>query len=88
MKVVANERNCSVAQVALAWLLHKKNVTTVICAARKIEQLSDNLKASDLVLSQNEMEKLDAASAVDSVYPNWMLTRQARDRLPDAPPRS
>jgi aryl-alcohol dehydrogenase-like predicted oxidoreductase len=62
MHEMAKEKNISVAQLALAWLLHKPAVTTVIIGAKKQEQLKDNLGATEIVLSKEEMEKLDHIS--------------------------
>jgi aryl-alcohol dehydrogenase-like predicted oxidoreductase len=55
--------------VALAWLLAKPAVTSVIFGARSIEQLDDNLKAAELALSADDVQKLDDASAFDVGYP-------------------
>lgn len=76
MRVIAERRQVSVAQVALAWLLHQPVVTSVIIGAKRVEQLRDNIAASGLTLSQDELATLDAASALPAEYPGWMLTRQ------------
>ena len=55
-------RGASMAQVALAWLVDRATVTSVILGARTLEQLEDNLGAADLRLSPVETERLDAAS--------------------------
>jgi aryl-alcohol dehydrogenase-like predicted oxidoreductase len=59
---VAEELNVSMAQVALAWLVDRPTVTSVILGARTIEQLEDNLGAADLHLSDEHTERLDRAS--------------------------
>ena len=82
MRKVGEAHGVSVARVALAWLLHKKHVMSVITGAKTVEQLDDNLAAVDLVLSGEEMARLDAVSALPSEYPGWMLERQARNRMP------
>ena len=66
---IAEGKNASVAQIALAWLLHKQGVTSVIVGARKEEQLIDNLGAADIVLSDEEMKQLDEVSAIKIEYP-------------------
>lgn len=76
MRDIAGRRQVSVAQVALAWLLHQKVVTSVIVGARRVEQLRDNIAASALELSAEELAALDAVSALPSEYPGWMLERQ------------
>jgi aryl-alcohol dehydrogenase-like predicted oxidoreductase len=66
---IAKERQSTPATVALAWLLAKPNVTSVIFGARSIEQLDDNLKAADLRLSSDDVRRLDDASAFEPGYP-------------------
>lgn len=76
LRVVAEARGASVAQVALAWLLHQPVVSSVIVGAKRVGQLVDNLGAVDLMLSVEELRALDVASALPSEYPGWMLERQ------------
>ncbi len=59
---IAAARGASMAQVALAWLVDRPTVTSVILGARTLEQLEDDLGAADLHLSPVETERLDAAS--------------------------
>jgi aryl-alcohol dehydrogenase-like predicted oxidoreductase len=80
MREVAAEHGASVAQIALAWLLHQKAVTSVIIGAKTIEQLDDNLKAPDIRLSDDQMNRLNTVSEPSPIYPNWMMTRQGADR--------
>ncbi len=68
------------AQVALAWLLHQRHVTSVIIGARTEEQLRDNLAATKVTLSADDLAALDAASALPQEYPGWMIGFQHRDR--------
>jgi aryl-alcohol dehydrogenase-like predicted oxidoreductase len=69
LETVARELDKSCAQVALAWLLHKETVTSVIFGARTIEQLDDNLAAADIDLNAEQMARLDEASGFDIGYP-------------------
>lgn len=80
MGEIAKTKKASVAQVALAWLLHQPVVTTVIIGAKRPEQLEDNLKAIDLQLDSSELEKLNAVSQLAPEYPGWMVEWQGRDR--------
>ncbi|WP_251863588.1 aldo/keto reductase [Achromobacter sp. Marseille-Q4962] len=80
MRVIADGRGVSVAQVALAWLLHQPVVTSVIVGAKRPGQLDDNLAAASVRLSAEELASLDAASALPSEYPGWMLERQGEYR--------
>jgi aryl-alcohol dehydrogenase-like predicted oxidoreductase len=66
---IAREKTTTPAAVALAWLLAKPAVTSVIFGARSIEQLDDNLKAADVKLSAEQVQKLDDASAFEIGYP-------------------
>ncbi len=73
LRVIAKEKETTVAAVALAWLLAKPTVTSVIFGARSIEQLDDNLKAADVKLSTDDVQKLDDASAFELGYPYKFL---------------
>jgi aryl-alcohol dehydrogenase-like predicted oxidoreductase len=84
MREVATEVGATVAQVALAWLLHQPAVTTVIIGAKTPEQLADNLKSVTIKLDEGQLAHLDAVSALPSEYPQWMLARQGAGRLPSA----
>lgn len=77
MRPIAAAHGCSVAQIALAWLLHQKVVTTVIMGARRPEQLTDNLAATAITLSEAELAALDHVSALPPEYPGWMIERQS-----------
>lgn len=81
MRPIAKAHGVSVAQVAIAWLLYKSPVTSVIIGAKTVEQLNDNVGAADLQLSGEQLAVLDKVSALPSEYPGWMLDRQSADRL-------
>jgi aryl-alcohol dehydrogenase-like predicted oxidoreductase len=78
---VAEARNASPAQVALAWLIGRPGVASAVIGARTDEQLSDNLKAAELSLSADERAKLDAVSLPPLLYPYWHQANTASDRL-------
>jgi aryl-alcohol dehydrogenase-like predicted oxidoreductase len=82
MRPVAEAHGVSVARVALAWVLQRKPVSSVIVGAKTVEQLQDNLAAPDLILSAAELASLDAVSALRAEYPRWMVERQGADRQP------
>jgi len=82
MRPIAEAHDASVARVAIAWLLSRSVVTTVIIGAKNLEQLEDDLAASDLELTEDEIAWLDEVSALPPEYPGWMLERQSRDRGP------
>jgi aryl-alcohol dehydrogenase-like predicted oxidoreductase len=73
MRPMAAAHGVSVAQVALAWLLHQRLVTSVIVGAKNIGQLDDNIAAATLKLSPAELETLNAVSALPAEYPGWMV---------------
>jgi aryl-alcohol dehydrogenase-like predicted oxidoreductase len=75
MRVIGKAHATTVAQIALAWLLAKPYVTSVIVGASKISQLEDNLKAADLQLLQGELDKLDELTAPPTLYPNWFTEK-------------
>jgi aryl-alcohol dehydrogenase-like predicted oxidoreductase len=81
MRPIAADNLVSVAQVALAWLLAQPHVTSVIVGAKSQEQLLDNIAATGLELSTEQIKAIDEASKLPSEYPHWMLTRQSADRL-------
>ena len=78
---VAKEHGASPAQVALAWLLERPAVTSVIVGARTGEQLADNLGAADLSLTAEQRERLEAVSRPPLLYPYWHQAKTAADRL-------
>ena len=80
LKGLAEAKGATVAQLALAWLLHQPAVTTVIIGANKMEQLEDNLKSIDVKFSPEELKSLDEISALPKEYPGWMLEFTGSDR--------
>ena len=82
MRPIAKERGLSVANIALAWLLHQNWVTSVIIGAKNLDQLEDNLNAVNVELSASERRRLDEVSALPSEYPQWMIERQSQGRIP------
>jgi aryl-alcohol dehydrogenase-like predicted oxidoreductase len=78
---IAEGRGVSAAQVALAWLLGRPGVASVIVGARTDEQLADNLEAAELGLSEEERRRLDEVSAPPLIYPFWHQAKTASDRL-------
>ena len=80
MRPIAHNHQVSVAQVALAWLLSRKQVSTVIVGAKTAVQLEDNLGTTNLELNAEELKALDEVSALPPEYPGWMLARQGQSR--------
>lgn len=87
MRPIAEAKGVSVAQIALAWLLHQPAVSTVIIGAKRVDQLQDNLGAVDVALSAEERATLDDVSRLPPEYPRWMIDRQGGYRLPPQAPR-
>lgn len=71
LKVIANEHQASVAQVALAWLLTKPAVSSIIVGASKMHQLEDNLQAINLELKPAEVDLLNDLTKPTIMYPHW-----------------
>jgi aryl-alcohol dehydrogenase-like predicted oxidoreductase len=82
MREVGEAHGASVARVALAWLLAKSAVMSIIIGAKTLEQLDDNLAAVDLILTSEEIARLDEVSELPSEYPGWMFARQGASRTP------
>lgn len=80
MREMGANRGVSVAQIALAWLLHQPAVTSVIIGAKKLKQLDDNIAATNVILTPEERVTLDRVSALPEEYPGWMLERQGGPR--------
>jgi aryl-alcohol dehydrogenase-like predicted oxidoreductase len=80
MRPIAQRHGVSIAQIALAWLLAQKEVSTVIIGARKLDQLKDNIAASGLTLSETDLEGLNQVSQLPKEYPGWMLDMQGQYR--------
>ncbi|MDM0043281.1 aldo/keto reductase [Variovorax dokdonensis] len=80
MRGIGEAKGVSVAQVALAWLLHQDAVSSVIIGAKRIEQLEDNIAATRVSLSADDLAALDKVSALPAEYPGWMFIRQGEMR--------
>jgi len=83
MREISEAKGTSVARIALAWLVHQKHVMSVIIGAKNTEQLDDNLAAVDVKLTPEDLDRLDAVSALPPEYPGWMIERQNAGRIPD-----
>jgi aryl-alcohol dehydrogenase-like predicted oxidoreductase len=76
MRPIAESRGVAVSAIALAWLLHQEVVSTVIVGARRADQLAENLAASDVELTAEELARLDELGAPELEYPAWALASQ------------
>jgi aryl-alcohol dehydrogenase-like predicted oxidoreductase len=83
MRAIGDAHGVSVARVALAWLLSKPAVMSIIIGAKTVAQLDDNLGVTSLTLTADEIAKLDAVSALPAEYPGWMLQTQGANRIPE-----
>jgi len=77
---VGKQYNVSAAQVALAWVRLQKGITSTIIGAKNPDQLLDNVKSVELVLSEDDLNKINEISALPREYPGWMVERQSADR--------
>lgn len=82
LRSVAARHQVSPARVSIAWLLAQRAVTSVIVGARKLEQLTDNIAASDLALTEQDLAELDEVSRPPVAYPNWIQEGFAPTRIP------
>jgi aryl-alcohol dehydrogenase-like predicted oxidoreductase len=78
---IADGHGASAAQVALAWLLDRPSISSIVIGARTDEQLADNLRAADLALSQVDRDRLEQVSRPPLIYPYWHQRKTASDRL-------
>ena len=89
MREIGRAHGATVAQVALAWLLAKPFVTSVILGATKMSQLEDNLQAMDVKLLDSEVAALDQITAPPVQYPNWFTAATTdpkhKEALSDSP---
>jgi aryl-alcohol dehydrogenase-like predicted oxidoreductase len=85
LRPIAQAHNTGVATIALAWVLAKPFVTSVIIGAKRIDQLDQNLAAVDVPLTPEEIKQLDEVSALPPEYPGWMVPFQNMNRLADVP---
>jgi aryl-alcohol dehydrogenase-like predicted oxidoreductase len=81
---IADGHGVSAAQVALAYLLGRPGITSLVVGARTSEQLADNLAAAELTLGEDERDRLDKVSALPLIYPYWHQAATAKDRLSPA----
>jgi aryl-alcohol dehydrogenase-like predicted oxidoreductase len=81
IKPIAKEHDTTVARIALAWLLAKPVVTSVIIGAKNMKQLEDNIGAVDIELTDYQLGALDEVSELPPEYPGWMIPFQSADRL-------
>ncbi|WGF87079.1 aldo/keto reductase [Marinivivus vitaminiproducens] len=80
LKAVADEHGVSVAQVTLAWVRQRPGVGTVVLGARNEDQLKDNLASAGLVLSAEQMGRIEAAGQPAAIYPFWHRSMWGLDR--------
>jgi len=83
MRAIAKAKDATVAQIALAWLLHQEVVSSVIVGAKRVDQLTDNIGATKVHLTAEDLAALDAVSKLPAEYPGWMLERQGEYRKQD-----
>ncbi len=76
MRTIAADKGCTVPQVALAWLLHQKVVTSILVGAKRVDQLTDNIGSTEVTLTDEELASLDAVTNLPAEYPGWMLALQ------------
>lgn len=81
LQKIAGDHGVSAAQVALAWLLTRPTVTSLVVGARTTEQLEDNLACVDLALEQDEIDRLEQVSRPALLYPYWHQRNTAAERL-------
>lgn len=81
---IGKDHDATAARVALAWLLRRPGITSVIIGAKREEQLIDNIASTRLALAEDELQELETISALASEYPGWMVNRQMSGRFPES----
>ncbi|EGK00216.1 aldo/keto reductase [Dysgonomonas gadei] len=81
LNIIAEEKQVPTAQVALAWILTRPSVSSLVIGARKLEQLEINISAADLQLTTDEIERLNKISQLPLIYPYWHQANFAKNRL-------
>lgn len=82
MDSIANEKEVTIPQVALAWVRQRPGVSSVIIGAKNMDQLNDNLSSAKLDFTADEMNRLNGATAPRSIYPEWMVRLQDEGIMP------
>ncbi|WP_259070651.1 aldo/keto reductase [Mucilaginibacter sp. X4EP1] len=77
---IGKQHGVSVAEVALAWVRQQQGVTSTIIGAKNVDQLNANIKSTELLLTVDDLKKIDEVSALPKEYPGWMVERQSADR--------
>jgi aryl-alcohol dehydrogenase-like predicted oxidoreductase len=77
---IGKQYDASAAAIALAWVRLQNGVTSTIIGAKNVEQLNDNIKSTEIVLSADDLKKIEEVSALPKEYPGWMVERQSADR--------
>ena len=80
MRGIAETRSVSVAQIAIAWLLHQKVVSSVVVGAKRMDQLEDNLRAVNVSLTDEEQAAIAEISKIPAEYPAWMIELWSHSR--------
>lgn len=75
---LAQEKNSTIPQLALSWLLQQDGISTIIIGAKKMSQLEDNLKAIDVEWTAEDLQKVATVTAPPSLYPYWMAANFQR----------
>lgn len=73
LRPIAEAHGATVAQTALAWLLHQKVVSTVLVGAKRMDQLEDNLGATKIAFTPEQLAAIDEVSRLRAEYPGWMF---------------
>ncbi|HEY3369545.1 MAG TPA: aldo/keto reductase [Prolixibacteraceae bacterium] len=83
MSDIGKSLHVSVATIALNWVIRQPGVTSTIIGAKNLQQLNDNIAATTLQLTEDEMQQLNEVSVLASEYPGWMVNRQLQGRFPE-----
>lgn len=80
LKVMAEQKQTTVAQLALSWLLHQSAVTSIIIGTKRVDQLNENIGATTIRLTEEDLQALNEASKLSVEYPGWMIDTWSSSR--------
>ncbi|RYE94712.1 MAG: aldo/keto reductase [Myxococcales bacterium] len=80
LAAIAARHEVTVPRLAIAWLLGRPGVTSVLLGAKRVEQLDDTLRAVDVTLADEDRAQLDEVSRLPAEYPGWMFDIWSQER--------
>ncbi len=80
LRAIGADRDTSAAQIALAWVLTRPGVATAVVGVSGLDQLGELAAAASVVLTPQELDRLDAVAPMRPLYPHWHIAASQDDR--------